>query len=199
MLLYISDEATNYLNKWFAWKYRDKGDDRWTKKRDPDDLIFSVYTTTNQANPAHLYIKIMREFQRVLSAAGLDERKEGMKRRKITLHTLRRFTKTVISNQAGQDFSEMILGHNKSVYYTLREQERRKIYVTKVMKYLTFLDYTTLETTGKNIEAMLSEKEREIQQLRKYQEIRDDAVSSLSDQVTKLMQEMEILKRQQAP
>ena len=64
------------------------------------------------------------------------------------------------------------------------------------MKYLTFLDYTTLEATGKNIEAKLSEKEREIQQLRKYQEIRDDAVSSLSDQVTKLMQEIEIMKRQ---
>ena len=30
------------------------------------------------------------------------------------------------------------------------------------MKYLTFLDYTTLEATGKNIEANLQEKDREI-------------------------------------
>jgi len=31
---------------------------------------------------------------------------------------------------------------------------------------LTFLDYTTLEATGKNIESKLSEKEKEIQLLR---------------------------------
>jgi hypothetical protein len=30
------------------------------------------------------------------------------------------------------------------------------------MKYLTFLDYATLEATGKSIEAKLQEKDREI-------------------------------------
>ena len=30
------------------------------------------------------------------------------------------------------------------------------------MKYLTFLDYQTLETTGRNIEAKLQEKDKEI-------------------------------------
>jgi hypothetical protein len=64
------------------------------------------------------------------------------------------------------------------------------------MKYLTFLDYTTLEATGKNIEAKLFEKEKEIQLLKKHQELRDDALTSLSDQVTKLVQEIEILKQQ---
>jgi hypothetical protein len=34
------------------------------------------------------------------------------------------------------------------------------------MKYLTFLDYTTLEATGKSIEANLREKDREIAGLR---------------------------------
>ena len=196
-MVYISDEATNYLKEWLAWKYRDKGDETWTKKRNPDDLVFSVYTTTNQANPAHLYVRIVLEFQKVLSAAGLNERKEGMSRRKITLHTLRRFTKTVISNQAGQDFSEMILGHKKSVYYTLREPDRRKIYGSKCMRYLTFLDYSLLESAGRSVEAKLSEKEKEIQLLREHQKIRDDALASLSDQVTIIMQEMEILKKKE--
>jgi integrase len=86
--IYISDEATNYLKKWIDWKYRDKDDDKWTKKPKPDDLIFSVYSTTNEANPAHLYVKMVREFEKVLKAAGLDERKEGMRRRKITLHVI---------------------------------------------------------------------------------------------------------------
>jgi hypothetical protein len=40
--------------------------------------------------------------------------------------------------------------------------ERREIYASKCMKYLTFLDYTTLEATNKSIEANLQEKDREI-------------------------------------
>ena len=64
------------------------------------------------------------------------------------------------------------------------------------MKYLTFLDYSLLESTGRIVEAKLSEKEKEIHLLRKHQEMRDDALASLSDQVTKLMQEIEDIKRQ---
>ena len=130
---------------------------------------------------------------------GLDERKEeGRKlRRKVTLHSLRRHAKGVISNQVNQDYSEWFLGHSKSPYYTLKDANKREIYASKVMKYLTFLDYTTLEATGKNIEAKLSEKEKEIQLLRKYQEMRDDAVNSLADQVTKLMQDLEELKKKE--
>jgi hypothetical protein len=82
------------------------------------------------------------------------------------LHSLRRFVKTVISDQTNTDYSEWFLGHNKSPYYTRKEPEKREIYASKCMKYLTFLDYSTLEATGKNIEAKLSEKEKEIQLLR---------------------------------
>ena len=141
---------------------------------------------------------MISEFQRLLTVIGLDERKEGgkQKRRKITLHSLRRFAKTVISDQTNQDYSEWFLGHSKSPYYTKKEHDRREIYATKCMKYLTFLDYTILEATGKSIEAKLSEREREVQLLKKHQEIRDDAMASLSDQVSTLMYEIEILKKQ---
>ncbi len=68
----------------------------------------------------------MVEFEKLLTIAGMDERKEGMQRRKITLHSLRRFCKSVISNQVNQDYSEWFLGHNKSPYYTIKEGERRE-------------------------------------------------------------------------
>ena len=128
---------------------------------------------------------------------GLDQRKEGkQRRRKITLHSFRRFVKTVISDQANTDYSEWFLGHNKSPYYTRKEPERSEIYASKCMKYLTFLDYSTLEATGKNIEAKLSEKEKEIQLLRQRDSMNTDAIAGLSDQLAKVMQEIEILKRQ---
>lgn len=171
--IYISDEATYYLKQWLDWKYKDK--EREVKEKlsikhpNSEDLVFSIYSIKEKPNPSNLYVKLLYEFQKLLAAAGMAERKEGgiHKRRKITLHSMRRFCKGVISNQANQDYSEWFLGHSKSPYYTLKEPERREIYATKVMKYLTFLDYTTLEATGRNIEAKLSEKEREIQQLRK--------------------------------
>jgi hypothetical protein len=94
-----------------------------------------------------------------------------MKRRKITLHSFRRFVKTVISDQTDQDYSEWFVGHSKSPYYTKKEPERREIYATKCMKYVTFLDYSTLEATGKNIESKLSEKEKEIQLLRQREHV----------------------------
>jgi len=143
---------------------------------------------------------MLTEFEKLLTIVGMDERKEQtmQRRRKITLHSLRRFVKTVISDQTNQDYSEGFLGHaSKSPYYTKKEPERREIYATKCMKYLTFLDYTALEATGKNIEAKLSEKEKEIQLLAQRDTMNTDAIATLSDQLTKVMQEIEILKKQQ--
>ena len=87
------------------------------------------------------------------------------------------------------------MGHNKSPYYTKKEPERREIYASKCTKCLTFLDYTTLEATGKNIEAKLSEKEREVQLLRQRDSMNTDTIANLSDQLAKVMQEIEILKK----
>jgi hypothetical protein len=94
-----------------------------------------------------------------------------MRRRKIILHPLQRLVKTVISDEVGGDNSEWFLGHNGSVYHTKKESERREIYLTKCMKYLTFLDYTAVEARGKSIEAKLSEKDREMRAIKeKYEQ-----------------------------
>jgi integrase len=166
--IYISDEATSYLKQWISWKYRDKNGNkkRQITKKD-SDLVFRVYNINGKSHPNMLYKKVILEFQKTLAAVGMDERKEeGVhKRRKITLHSFRRFVKTVVSDQTNQDYSEWFLGHNKSPYYTKKEPERREIYATKCTKYLTFLDYTTLEARGKSIEANLREKDREMKDL----------------------------------
>ena len=135
------------------------------------------------AKPNGVYIKVLTEFQKLLALTGLDKRKEEgvQKRRKITLHSFRRFVKTIISDQTNQDYSEWFLGHNKSPYYTKKEPERREIYATKCMKYLTFLDYTTFEATGKSIELKLSEKDKQIEELVKKQQQFEQFIQSLID------------------
>jgi hypothetical protein len=113
-----------------------------------------------------IYVKLGQEFDKVLSTAGLRQKKEGMKNKTISFHSFRRFVKSVISDQVSQDYSEWYLGHaGRNVYYQKKEPERREIYATKCMRYLTFLDYTTLENTGRNIELKLEEKEKEINYL----------------------------------
>ena len=54
--------------------------------------------------------------------------------------------KLLISNQAGQDYSEWFIGHAKSNPWGGGVKRKGKSIQTKIMNYLTFLDYGTLET-----------------------------------------------------
>jgi hypothetical protein len=103
----------------------------------PDDLVFSPY---GGFDPNRSYQKLIVEFHKLLEVVGLVERKENSWRRKVTLHSLRRFVKSAIADATNQDFSEFFLGHKKSPYYVKKEHELREIYRTKCMRYLTFLD-----------------------------------------------------------
>ncbi len=185
--IYISDEATYYLKQWIDWKYRDKGK-YGSKVRSNSDLVFSIYNTKGEPSPTIFYYKILKQFQKLLASVGMDERKEqGIQgRRKITLHSFRRFVKTVISDQTNQDYSEWFLGHNKSPYYTKKEAERREIYATKCMKYLTFLDYSLLEASGKSIDAELQVKDKQIQSLASRVESKDQEMQQLKEQMVKM-------------
>jgi hypothetical protein len=187
--VYISQEATEYLRILTDWKYR-------SARRDPEpeDLLFSVYFKQN-ANPEKIYQRLQNEFMKLLHVVGMAGRKDNSRRHRITLHSIRRYVKGIISDQAGQDYSEWFLGHDHSVYWTKKESDRRQIYASKCMKYLTYLDYSTLEATGKNIESKLSEKEYEIKLLRERDAMNTDAISALSDQLSHVMKEIELLKQ----
>jgi integrase len=197
--IYISNEATHYLKQWIDFKYRDKHkEDSNLRNRikHPDDLVFAI--KTESTDPNAMYIKVLLEFEKVLDVSGLNGRKEdggANYRRRITFHSFRRHAKSVISDQASSDFSEYILGHsNKSVYYTVKEPARREFYARECMKYLTFLDYTTLEATGKNIESKLSEREKEIELLKQRDSMNTDAIASLSDKLGSVMQRLKELE-----
>ena len=187
--VYISNEATQSLKEWIDWKYRARKRQQLTPLTSDSDLIFSKTKFGKdreekqefQTSPQSIYQKIRMEFNSVLKTVKMDERKEGMLRRKVTLHSFRRFVKTVISDQVSKDYSEWFLGHAKSPYWTMKEPQKRQIYEQKCMKYLTFLDYSKLEATGKNIELKLQEKDRQIEELRRKQEKTDLLIQSLID------------------
>jgi integrase len=201
--VYISDEASEFLQKqWIDWKYRDRhSEHRYMKNRvkDDNDLIFAIIHAKHPS-PRVLYFKILIEFQKVLKTAGFVARKEEgyFKRRKVSLHSFRRFVKSTISNQVGYEYSEWFLGHaTKSTYYQLKEEERRAIYRDQLMKYFTYLDYSTLEATGQNVKKQLLEKEKQIQMLEQRDAMNADAISSLSDKVQQLITKMKELENKQ--
>lgn len=159
--VYISDEATHFLKQWQDWK------SRRIKNIVPNDLVF--VTGKDNGVPVKLssvYTRVLQEFNNVLKIVGMDERKEGMQRRKITFHSFRRHLKSVLSNQVNTDYSEWFLGDNKSPYYTLKQEQRREIYLEQCMKWLTYLDFSLLQKTSKNIESKLEDREKEILFLR---------------------------------
>ena len=137
-----------------------------------------------------MYFRLILEFEKLLTVAGMDKCKDNSRRHHITLHSFRRFTNTVLSDNVSSQYADWFLGHaSRSVYYTKKEPERRKIYST-VEKYLTILDYSLFETHGKNIEMKLQEKEQEIQLLRQRDALNSDAISILSDQLLHVMKEI---------
>ena len=128
--VYISTEATKYLKDWISWKYRYrkylKAEEQHLKS--DDDLVFQVAKSITRL--LSLYVKLLKEFGKVLTLSGLYDMKEGMNRRTISFHSLRRHAKTVISTQVNQDYSEWFLGHSdRSSYWSMKEAERKEIYL----------------------------------------------------------------------
>ena len=134
-----------------------------------------------------VYSRVLQEFNNVLKIVGMDERKEGMKRRKITFHSFRRHLKGVLSNQVNTDYSEWFLGHNKSPYYTQKQEQRRDIYLQKCMNWLTFLDFSLLQKTSKNIESKLEEKDKEIEYLRERDVKHETELRQMRGQLDKVV------------
>lgn len=183
--IYISDEATKFLKEWLDFKYRKKSR-MPLRVRHPDDLIFT-HKYLDSVSPTGLYPKVTHEFHVILSTVDMDQLKEGMERRKITLHSFRRFVKSVISAAAGQDYSEWFLGHSKSSYWTIKEVQRREIYSAKIMPQLTFLDYNALESTGEGIKSTFEQKEKEVTYLRERDLKREIELNEMRQTMYKIL------------
>jgi integrase len=207
-IVFLTEELTQQLKSWLDYKYRtrrvcyqDKLKGKTiTEYRTPDkintDLVFAVYQDKKTPNPDYLYDDLGKSFARTLDRSGKGNMEDGsLRRRQITLHSFRRFVKTTISDLGYADFSEWFIGHSGSTYWQKKDSEKAELF-RKIEPYLTFLDIVSLEAKGADIETKLTEKEKEIQLLRQRDTINTDAISNLSDQVMKLMVEVQEMKTQ---
>jgi len=153
--IYCSDEATKHLHKLIEIH----------KTKGQEDVVFAIRNKTNK--PSSVYNRLLEHFERLQHTADKDARKENSKRRKITLHSFRRTAFSVINEQTNSEYANWFLGHNHSVYWTHKEQEKRDIYRTKCMPFLTIYQ----QTRDNSIEAAYKEQNTELQILRKQIEI----------------------------
>ena len=147
--IYCSDESTKHLQKLIKMH---------RLSSQPTDLIFAL---ENGKKPESLYTRLLEQFQKIERIADKDQRKEGSHRRKITLHSFRRTTYSIISENCSSDFANWFLGHHHSSYWTHKESDRCEIYRTKCMPFLTIYQ----ETRDNSIEAALREKDQTIKLL----------------------------------
>jgi hypothetical protein len=145
-------------------------------------------------NPDGIYDDIAKSFAKTLDRMGKGEREDGNEnRRQITLHSFRRFVKTIISDLGYSDFSEYFIGHSGSTYWRKKDSEKADIF-HKVEPYLTFLNVHQLERQGADIQSKVEELEELNQSLRQRDKMKDDAIAQLSDQfmaITARLQEVE--------
>jgi integrase len=206
--VYLTNEAAKQLRDWLQYKYRtrrvchvDQDKSRTiTEYRTPtkydNDLIFSAYGTEK---PGSIYDNIDMQFGKTLDRIGKgytgNTRSNSSRRRQITFHSFRRHVKTTISDLGYQDYSEWFISHSGSTYWRKKESEKAEIF-KKIEPYLTYLDYTTLERKGADVQSKVDVLELENQKLRHSDQLKEDALATLSDQVMKLMVEVQELKRQ---
>jgi integrase len=146
-IIYCSDESTKHIHKLIE-----------IHKLNPQDLLFAVQ---GSKSPQTLYNRLLEQFEKLQHIANKDQRKENSKRRIHTFHSFRRTAYSIIGEQTNTDYSNWFLGHHHSVYWTHKETERRNIYRTKCMPFLTIYQ----ETRDNTIEATLREKDKTIRLL----------------------------------
>jgi hypothetical protein len=87
-----------------------------------------------------------------------------------------------------------MIGHSTSTYYRRTDAERADLF-RKIEPNLTFLDYPTLERKGADFQSKVEQVELENRILRQRDSMNTDAIANMSDQLAKVMYEIEQLKR----
>lgn len=189
--IFISDEATEELKKWLEYK------DDWNSRNPDNKRVFTdtdlVFTQNKKATPESIYQRVLSEFHTLLESLKMDQRKDNSDRRQIVLHSFRHWVFTLMEERISKGFAEAILGHTNS-YYTKGLNGKREDYL-KVMPDLTYLDYSILEATGKNIEAQLEQKDKEIAYLRERDEVNADTINNLSDKLMEVTSRLDRLEK----
>ena len=207
--IFLTREVQDQIKIWLDYKYRrrrichiDKETGKSiteyrTPEKKPNELIFYTYQT-DKPRPEILYVNLAAVFSNTLDRVGMGDREDGNQvRRKITMHSFRRFVKTTISDLGYADYSEWFIGHSGSTYWRKKDNEKAEIF-QKIEPYLTFLNVPQLERQGADLQTKIEELQIVNQSLRENDKVKEDAMAHLSDQLLVLSERIQQLERNKA-
>ena len=202
----MTREIQHQLKIWLEYKYRRRRIchiDKETGKniceyRTPEkklnDLIFSMYQI-EKPRPELLYFNLAHIFSNTLDRIGMGDREDGNQlRRKITLHSFRRFVKTTISDLGYSDYSEWFIGHSGSTYWRKKDNEKAEIF-QKIEPYLTFINVQQLKRQGADLETKIDELKDINQVLREKDKMKEDVIANLSDKLIMLSERLDAIEK----
>ena len=214
--VFLTRETVEQIKKWIDYKHRERRicykdkktgksiEEYRTPQKDVNDFIFSVRqiddnNDTNSFNRINsLYTTLVTQFEKTLDRNGMGAREEGIKtrriRRKITLHSFRRFVKTTISDLGYADYSEWFIGHSGSTYWRKKDNEKAEIF-KKIEPYLTFLNIQQLNRQGADLETKIEELQDINQVLREKDKMKEDVIANLSDKLIMLSERLDAVER----
>ena len=216
--VFLTNETVEQIKKWIEYKYRERRicykdketgksvEEYRTPQKDVNDFLFSVRqnedddsNNTNSSNRINnFYTTLVLQFEKTLDRNGMGSREEGIKtrriRRKITLHSFRRFVKTTISDLGYSDYSEWFIGHSGSTYWRKKDNEKAEIF-QKIEPYLTFLNIQQLKRQGADLETKIEELQDINQVLREKDKMKEDVIANLSDKLIMLSERLDAIER----
>ena len=204
--VFLTKEMEHQMKIWLDYKYRrrrichiDKETGKniceyRTPEKKPNDLIFSIYQK-DKPRPELLYFNLAHIFSITLDRIGMGDREdENQRRRKITLHSFRRFVKTTISDLGYSDYSEWFIGHSGSTYWRKKDNEKADIF-QKIEPYLTFLNIQQLKRQGADLETKIEELQDVNQTLREKDKMKEDVIANLSDKLILLSERLDAIEK----
>ena len=216
--VFLTNETVEQIKKWIEYKYRERRicykdketgksvEEYRTPQKDVKDFLFSVRqiedddsNNTNSSNRINnFYTTLVLQFEKTLDRNGMGSREEGIKtrriRRKITLHSFRRFVKTTISDLGYSDYSEWFIGHSGSTYWRKKDNEKAEIF-QKIEPYLTFLNIQQLNRQGADLETKVEELQDINQVLREKDKMKEDVIANLSDKLIMLSERLDAIEK----
>ena len=204
--VFLTREVKEQIKIWLDYKYRTRRicyKDKETEKsiteyrtpeKKPYGLIFSI-NQTDKTKPELLYKNIGAIFAKTLDRIGMGNKEdENERRRKITLHSFRRYVKTTISDLGYSDYSEWFIGHSGSTYWRKKDNEKAEIF-KKIDPYLTFLNIQQLNRQGADLETKIEELQDINQVLREKDKMKEDVIANLSDKLIMLSERLDAIEK----
>jgi hypothetical protein len=183
--VFLTKEVKEQIKIWIDYKYRTRrichkdketGEtitEYRTPEKKPNELIFSLYQTDNP-RPEVMSNNIGAIFAKTLDRIGMGLREDGNEiRRQITLHSMRRFVKSTISD----------LGHSGSTYWRKKDSEKAEIF-KKIEPSLTFLNLPQLERQGADLQTKIEKLEDTNQLLRNKYNEKEEQIKKLEESVS---------------